>query len=90
MMQSIPVTGDIWESYIGAAGWTNNKIARNAMEEDFKKGNFDTRVAVEASEKLAKRAVEMAAIIKSGLKEHKEQLIKDKHYRPVLNQIKDS
>ena len=82
MMQSIPVTGDMWKSYIGAAGWTNNKIDRNAMEDDFKKGNFDTRVAVEASEKLIKRAVEMAAIIKSGLKEHKKQLIKDSHYIP--------
>lgn len=90
LMQSIPVAGDMWESYMGAAGWTNNKIDRNAMEEDFKKGNFDTRVAVEASEKLVKRAVEMAAIIKSGLKEHKEQLIKDNHYIPVLNRIKDS
>ncbi len=89
LMQSIPVVGDMWESYIGAAGWTNNKINRNAMEKDFKKGNFDTRVAVEASEKLVKRAVEMAAIIKSGLKKHKKQLIKDSHYIPVLDKIKD-
>ncbi len=89
LMQSIPVVGDMWESYIGAAGWTNNKINRNAMEKDFKKGKFDTRVAVEASEKLVKRAVEMAAIIKSGLKKHKKQLIKDSHYIPVLDKIKD-
>ncbi|PKP61652.1 hypothetical protein CVT91_02430 [Candidatus Atribacteria bacterium HGW-Atribacteria-1] len=75
--------------YIGAAGWTNNKIDKNAMEEDFKKGNFDTCVAVEASKKLVKRAVEMAAVIKSGLKEHKDQLVKDSHYIPVLNKIKD-
>ena len=90
MMQSIPVTGDMWESYIGAAGWTYSKIDRNAMEKDFKKGNFDTCIAVEASEKLVKRAVEMAAIIKSGLKEHKQQLIKDSHYIPILNKIEDS
>jgi multimeric flavodoxin WrbA len=90
MMQSIPVTGDMWESYIGIAGWTNNKIERNAMEEDYKKKDFDTCISVKAAERLALRTIQMAMIIKSGVKENSNHLIKDKHYIPLLNKISNS
>jgi len=86
-MQCIPVTGDMWESYIGAAGWTNNKIDRNAMEEDFKKGNFDTCVAVEAAEKIALRAVEIAVIVKSGVSKNKSYFAQQDHYSPLLKKL---
>ncbi len=84
LMQSIPVVGDMWESYIGAAGWTNSKIDREAMEKDFKDGDFDVQIAVEASEKIALRSVEMAAIIKSGTEVNRDYLINDNHYKPFL------
>ena len=87
MMQCIPVTGDMWESYIGASGWTNNNGEPNAMEEDFKKGNFDTCVAVEAAEKIALRAVEVAVIVKSGISENKSYFTQQAHYSPVLKKL---
>ncbi len=87
LMQSIPVVGDMWESYIGAAGWTNGRIERDSMKEEYNKGNFDTTIAVRASRKLVQRAVEMAVIVKSGLIDHKEYLSNDNHYKPVINRI---
>jgi len=87
MMQCIPVTGDMWESYIGASGWTNNNGEPNAMEEDFKKGNFDTCVAVEAAEKIALRAVEFALIVKSGVSKNKSYFAQQAHYLPLIKKI---
>ncbi|MCJ7636406.1 MAG: hypothetical protein MUO21_02850, partial [Nitrososphaeraceae archaeon] len=84
IMQCIPVVGDMWESYIGAPGWTNNKGELNAMEENFKKGGFDTCVAVEAAEKIALRAVEIAVIVKSGVSENKSYFAQQAHYLPLL------
>lgn len=87
MMQCIPVTGDMWESYIGASGWTNNNDKHNAMEEDFKKRDFDTCVAVEAAEKIALRSVEIAVIIKSGILKNKSYFSQQSHYVPLLKKI---
>jgi len=87
MMQCIPVTGDMWESYIGASGWTNNNGEPNAMEEDFKKGNFDTCVSVEAAKKIALRAVEIAVIVKSGISENKSYFTQQAHYSPLLKKL---
>lgn len=87
IMQCIPVTGDMWESYIGASGWTNNSGKRNAMEEDFKKSDFDTCVAVEAAEKIALRAVEIAVIIKSGISKNEAYFTQQSHYLSILKKI---
>jgi len=87
IMQCIPVTGDMWESYIGASGWTNNKGELNAMEENFKKRDFDTCVAVEAAKKIALRAVEIAVIVKSGISENKSYFAQQAHYLPLLKKI---
>jgi len=87
IMQSIPVVGDMWESYIGASGWTNNKSELNAMEENFKKGDFDTCVAVEAAEKIALRAIEIAVIVKSGISENKSYFSQQAHYLPLLKKV---
>lgn len=87
VMQSIPVIGDMWESYIGAAGWTNNKGELTALKEDFERGDFDARVAVEATEKIAQRAIELAMIIKSGVLKNKSYFVQQTHYLPLLNKV---
>lgn len=90
IMGCVPVTGDMWEAYIGAGGWTNNEIGRNALENQAKDGNIDALVAVRASRTLAKRAVEMAMILKSGGLQKQEYLKKDPVYVPFLDRLKEN
>lgn len=89
MMQSIPVVGDMWESYIGAAGWTSNKMDKKALKELYQNNNYAAEIAVEASEKIARRSIEMAAIIQNGVKANKEKLASQEHYNVYLNMLDD-
>lgn len=87
LMQCIPVTGDMWESYIGVSGWTGNNGKRSALKESFNEGVFDTCVAVKAAEKMALRAVEISVIIKSGIYQNKTYFTRQTHYLPLLEKI---
>jgi len=89
LMQSIPVVADMWESYIGSAGWTENNINRKALEEMYNKGSFDATIAVKSAEKISHRAIELALIIKSGLRSNKEYFQKQNHYNVLMNKISD-
>ncbi len=66
LMGALPVSGDGWESYIGAGGWTRNEEGRNALEQQYANNVWDAQIAVKASESLANRAVELAFIIQQG------------------------
>jgi len=65
IMGCIPVTGDMWEAYIGAGGWTYNEVGRNSIEEQVKEGRTDALVALRASKSVAKRAVELSILLKN-------------------------
>lgn len=67
IMGGIPVTGDLWESYIGVGGWTEDDARKDALARRFKQGNPDAQVSVRASRSLGKRTAQMAVIVKSGL-----------------------
>ena len=88
-MQSIPVPGDMWESYIGVGGWTSNLIEKDGMEKLSKKGEFDAKTAVKASLAIGRRAVEMAMIIQSGLLACTEMLRGDPIYQPLLSRLQE-
>lgn len=62
----IPVAGDMWESYIGAGGWTVNDESRHALEDQYAAGAESARVAVESSRSLAVRALDLAVLLRSG------------------------
>ncbi len=66
IMGCIPVAGDLWESYIGVGGWTEDDPRNNAIAKRFAEGNTDAQVTVRASRSLGKRTVQVAMIIKSG------------------------
>jgi len=87
IMQSIPVPGDMWESYIGVGGWTSNLIEKDGLKKLSQKGEFDAEAAVRASQAIGRRAVEMAMIIQSGLLACRDFLRKEPIYGPVLNQL---
>lgn len=87
VMQSIPIPGDLWESYIGVGGWTSNLIEQDALKKLAQKGEMDAEVAVRASQTIGRRAVEMAMIIKSGLLACQDMLKDDPIYQPLLNSL---
>jgi multimeric flavodoxin WrbA len=84
IMQSIPIPGDLWESYIGVGGWTSNLIDTDAFKKLAEKGDFDAEVAIKASQGIGKRTVETAMIVKSGLLACADFLKEDPIYQPLL------
>jgi multimeric flavodoxin WrbA len=87
LMQSVPVSGDMWEAYIGAGAWTKNRISRRALEELSGESDLDTEAAITASIKLGRRVVQTADILLSGMFERKEVLELDPLYRYVLQHL---
>lgn len=87
MKNCIPVSGDGWQSYLGACGWTANKKERHAIENLSKNGDKDALVAIEASISLCKRAVELALIIHFGGRDLCHFLIPDVAYKPFLTNL---
>jgi len=62
----IPVTGSLWESYIGAGGWTANDESRHALKNQSLGGSEDARVVEVASRTMAVFAFELAVILRKG------------------------
>ena len=62
----IPVAGDMWESYVGAGGWTLNEESRSALKDQFAAGEESARVAVVSSRSLAVRALDLAVLLQNG------------------------
>lgn len=81
----IPVSGDGWESYIGASGWTQCQRETNSIRAKFEEGDSDAMLAVRASRSLGKRATELAFILKTGANHLKEILSNDPAYNPFLH-----
>jgi multimeric flavodoxin WrbA len=84
MMQSIPVTGDLWESYIGAGGWTVNSIERDGLKKLASGDDLGVMAALKATRDIGRRAVELAMIVKSGIRASESLLKKDAVYHPLL------
>jgi multimeric flavodoxin WrbA len=74
IMGCIPVGGDLWESYIGAGGWTEDDAHNNAVAKRFAEGRTDAQVTVRAAKSVGKRTAQVAAIIKSGAIAHSDTL----------------
>ena len=87
LMQSIPVAGDMWESYIGAGGWTVNLSDKDGFEKLAKGDDLGVKAAIKAAGDLGRRAVELARIIQSGILASKALLEKDPVYLPVISML---
>lgn len=87
LMNCIPISGDSWESYLGAAAWTFNSTNRNILKEKMEENDRDTDIAFRAAFSLVKRSLEAAAILKAGGLARKEDLKKDLSYQPFLQRI---
>ena len=85
VMQCVPVTGDLWESYTGAAGWTANRGERNALEALVESEDLAARAAVAASRSLGRRCVEVALVIRAGIAACRGNLSSDPLWAPLLS-----
>lgn len=90
IMGCVPVTGDMWQSYIGAGGWTHNENGKDSIKKQFEEGKNDAVVAVTASRTLAKRAVEMAMILRSGGLVKQDYFSKDPVYKPFIDRVNEN
>ncbi|MQY69458.1 MAG: hypothetical protein GH145_01155 [Firmicutes bacterium] len=88
IMQCIPVTGDMWQSYIGGGGWTSNDIDRKALENQLAKNNYDASIAVKSAQDIGKRATELALLIRAGGYSRKKELSRDPIYKPFLDRLR--
>lgn len=84
LMRCIPVAGDLWESYIGAGGWTEVSPKVSALKTLVEDGKLDAQIAVRSAQSLGKRVVEMAMIVRDGLKANRILLTEQPSYLPVL------
>jgi multimeric flavodoxin WrbA len=87
LLNSIAVSGDGWHSYIGAAGWTGNKLDPDALAQLHMQDDFDASITITAARSVVKRATEMAAIIKTGLYHLQGKVCNDPRYGPYLARL---
>ena len=87
LLNCIPVSGDGWESYLGAAGWTRAQKEVDALEKEFERKEMDAGVTIRACETLVKRCLELAFILKAGGEALRSTLEADPAYVPFLRQV---
>jgi len=87
LMRCIPVPGDLWESYIGAGGWTEVSPKVSALKTLAEEGKQDAQIALRSARALGKRVVEMALIIRDGLAANKDLFANQPTYQPLLKKI---
>ena len=87
LMGCIPVAGDPWQSYLGAAGWTRQDLGENSLRDLYESGEADAKVAVAAAESLGKRVAQTALLIKAGGAACSDMLAADGAYGLFLSRL---
>lgn len=88
VMGSLYTSGDLWESYIGAGGWTANDIDKNALKNRYEENAFDAVSAVKASYSVGRRAAELALLLQAGAKAREDIIGTQKAYRAYAERVK--
>lgn len=87
LMGCIPVAGDPWQSYLGAAGWTRNELGKDSLQRLYESGEEDAQIAVAAAESLGRRVTEMALLLKAGGAAFRDVLATDGAYAFFLGRL---
>ena len=90
VMGGIPVTGDPWESYISAAGWTRNGDRKDSLRRRVADADEDALVTVRAVKSLGKRVAQMALLVQAGGEALGRELEEDGGYTIFLNRLRGS
>jgi multimeric flavodoxin WrbA len=67
LMGCIPVTGDLWQSYIGGAGWTSNEGEGKALERQCQERLPDALLALASARSVGRRTAEVAVLLRAGV-----------------------
>jgi hypothetical protein len=81
------MAGDLWQSYIGAAGWTRNEMGRDALRQQVEEGDGDAQIALDAAESLGRHVVRLAILLKTGGAGCRELLAEDGSYGAFLDRL---
>jgi len=87
LMQCVPVTGDMWESYIGGVGWTSCADERDALKSQYEREELDAVIAVRSARDVGRRSAEVALILREGIKAQAPQIRDDPSYTPILQKL---
>jgi multimeric flavodoxin WrbA len=87
VMGGIPVTGDPWESYIAAAGWTRCSECKDSLKRLVAEGDEDAQIALRAARSLGRRVAEMALLVRAGGEAMRDKLAQDGSYTIFLNRL---
>jgi multimeric flavodoxin WrbA len=86
-MGCVPMSGDCWESYVGAGGWTRASGRRDSLKRLYAAGEEDARVAVHAAATLGRRVAQVALLLKAGGSHHRQLLEADGGYEDFLERL---
>jgi multimeric flavodoxin WrbA len=86
-MGCVPMSGDCWESYVGAGGWTRASARKDSLKKLYADGHEEARVAVEAASTLGRRVAQVALLLKAGGNHHRELLEADGGYSVFLERL---
>jgi len=87
VMGGIPVTGDPWESYISAAGWTRCGDGKNSLRKLVEQGDEDALVTVRAARSLGRRVAQMTLLVRAGGEALYPELAADGGYSIFLERL---
>lgn len=87
VMGGIPVSGDPWESYVAAAGWTRCGERKDALRRLVAEGDQDAQVTVRAARSLGRRVAQMALLVKAGGEALYDELVADGGYSIFLDRL---
>lgn len=89
IMGCLPVTGDQWQCYIGAGGWTRNDISHHALKDLHAEGEVSAKAVVAGAASLGRRAVELALLLQGGLRTRGDIVADQPVYAPALDTLAD-
>jgi multimeric flavodoxin WrbA len=84
LLNCIPVAGDRPESYLGAPAWTGGDMGADALRGLLERGHPDAVTSVKAAAGVARRCIEIAALIKAGVETWAPYVRADAKMRPLL------
>ena len=89
VLGNIYVNGDVWESYIGAGGWTNNVLDKDALKTQYEAGNdLAATAAVKASYSVGRRCTETAMLLIAGGAKRPD-IISQNIFAPFAQRVKE-
>lgn len=88
LLSCMPVAGDPWQSYLGAAGWTRDRPEKDSLRRLHQEEEPDARVAVAAAESLGKRVVQVALVLNAGRMACRNMLMEDGSYDAFLTRLR--